>query len=67
MPCETIHIDLCGPSCNSNVILALIDEYSRWPELHVFQGDPSALQIAYIELSLTNNIQRLKSKSATIF
>ena len=44
-PWEVIHMDLCGPFPNGNIILALIDEYSRWPEVNVFQRDPSTQQI----------------------
>ena len=35
-PWKVIHIDLCGPYPNGNVILALIDEYSHWPKVNVF-------------------------------
>ena len=44
-------MDLCGPFCNINVILALIDEYSRWPEVYAFRGDPGALQIPEIKFN----------------
>ena len=36
---------LCGPFTNRNVILALIDEYSRWPEVNVFRRDSSTQQV----------------------
>ena len=44
-PWEVLHIDLCGPFPDGSMILALIDEYSRWPEVHVFQRDPTTSQI----------------------
>ena len=44
-PWEVIHMDLCGPFPNRNVILALIDEYSRWPEVNVFRRNPSTQQV----------------------
>ena len=40
-PWQVIHMDLCGPFPNGNVILALNDEYSRWSEVNAFRRDPS--------------------------
>ena len=39
-------MDLCGTFRSRNVILALIDEYARWPEVLFFWSNPSALLIA---------------------
>ena len=44
-PWEVIHMDLCGPLPNRNVILAFMDEYSHWPEVNEFRRDPSTQQV----------------------
>ena len=64
-PWEVMHMDLCGPFPNGNVILALIDEYSRWPEVNVFDGNilnfvcPRLSKIAFQHPRRSNQQQEL--------
>ena len=64
-PWEVMHMDLCGPFPNGNVILALIDEYSRWPEVNVFDGTilnfvcPRLSKIAFQHPRRSNQQQEL--------
>ena len=64
-PWEVICMDLCGPFPNGNVILALNDEYSRWPEVNVFDGKildfvcPRLSKIAFQHPRRSNQQQEL--------
>ena len=40
-PFSTVHIDLFGPLDNGMMILAIVDELSRWPEVYMLQRTQS--------------------------